>query len=457
VTIGEALAGARNKAGLSIDEVSERTRIRETVIRDIEQDDYAACGGDLYVRGYVRVIASVVGIDAQPLIREYDLAHSGQREPPTTIDPVPPGLAPQPMPPQPMPPQLTLPQPLTSEPPTLIDSIIPGLEPIEPFEPAASEPVRPEPVEPEPFMYQPATSESPVTPGMITPELVASEPLTPQSRPPLVTAASRPPSAPGPRSRPRRPGPPNKPAQPTWKARKHGRRWVAGIAALAIVVLAAVGFAGSRIVSGLRHSAAKTTAASSAAAGRRGASASPGTAKPSVATKGSGTKAATSPATAPAPNPAVPPPSTPLHVAVAEAFGPDGVGDGDNPQVALYPITPGASSPWQTDWYTTPDFGRLKQGTGLLLDMGQRATITSVRIALGSAAGADLQLRVGDTPALADLPVVASASDADGTVSLSLAHAVRAQYVLIWFTLLPPNGAGQYQVSVYQVRVSGQS
>ncbi|MBO0802553.1 MAG: helix-turn-helix domain-containing protein [Nocardiopsaceae bacterium] len=72
MTIGEALAGARARAGLSVDEVSERTKIREMVIRDIERDDYGACGGDLYVRGYVRAIANAVGIDPQPLFREYE-------------------------------------------------------------------------------------------------------------------------------------------------------------------------------------------------------------------------------------------------------------------------------------------------------------------------------------------------------------------------------------------------
>src|SRR5690242_13275305 len=77
VTVGETLTEARNQAGLSVDELSERTRIRGTVIRSIEQDDYAACGGDLYVRGYVRAIAGAVGIDAQPLIREYDQRRSG--------------------------------------------------------------------------------------------------------------------------------------------------------------------------------------------------------------------------------------------------------------------------------------------------------------------------------------------------------------------------------------------
>ena len=82
MTVGEALTEARNQAGLSVDELSERTRIRGTIIRSIEQDDYDACGGDLYVRGYVRAIAGAVGIDAQPLIREYDEGRSsGQYEP----------------------------------------------------------------------------------------------------------------------------------------------------------------------------------------------------------------------------------------------------------------------------------------------------------------------------------------------------------------------------------------
>ena len=84
MTVGEALAEARYQAGLTVDEVSERTRIREAVIRCIEQDDYGACGGDLYVHGYVRAIAGAIGIDAQPLIREYDL---GRAEAPGSADP----------------------------------------------------------------------------------------------------------------------------------------------------------------------------------------------------------------------------------------------------------------------------------------------------------------------------------------------------------------------------------
>src|SRR5215469_7902902 len=76
VSVGETLAEARSRAGLSVAELSERTKIRGTVIQGIEQDDYDACGGDVFVRGYVRALASAVGIDARPLIREYDEART---------------------------------------------------------------------------------------------------------------------------------------------------------------------------------------------------------------------------------------------------------------------------------------------------------------------------------------------------------------------------------------------
>jgi transcriptional regulator with XRE-family HTH domain len=75
VGIGEALAEARDQAGLTVAEVSQRTRIRETIIRAIEGGDYSACGGDFYARAQIRSIAGAVGADPGPLIREYDEVH----------------------------------------------------------------------------------------------------------------------------------------------------------------------------------------------------------------------------------------------------------------------------------------------------------------------------------------------------------------------------------------------
>ena len=75
MSIGDALAQARGQAGLTLAQVSQRTRIRETIVRGIEHDDFSACGGDFYARGHIRSIARVVGVDSEPLIHEYDTTH----------------------------------------------------------------------------------------------------------------------------------------------------------------------------------------------------------------------------------------------------------------------------------------------------------------------------------------------------------------------------------------------
>ena len=75
MSIGDSLADARRQAGLTVTQVSQQTRIRESIIRDIEQGDFSACGGDFYARGHIRSIAGAIGLDPEPLIREYDAEH----------------------------------------------------------------------------------------------------------------------------------------------------------------------------------------------------------------------------------------------------------------------------------------------------------------------------------------------------------------------------------------------
>jgi cytoskeletal protein RodZ len=72
VSIGDALAAARREAGLTITQVSQRTCIRETIVRGIERGDYSACGGDFYARGHIRSIARAVNLDPDQLVAEYD-------------------------------------------------------------------------------------------------------------------------------------------------------------------------------------------------------------------------------------------------------------------------------------------------------------------------------------------------------------------------------------------------
>ncbi len=75
MSIGDTLAEARRQAGLTITQVSRQTRIRESIIRSIEQGDFSACGGDFYARGHIRSVAAAVGVDPVPLVREYDEEH----------------------------------------------------------------------------------------------------------------------------------------------------------------------------------------------------------------------------------------------------------------------------------------------------------------------------------------------------------------------------------------------
>jgi len=118
-------------------------------------------------------------------------------------------------------------------------------------------------------------------------------------------------------------------------------------------------------------------------------------------------------------------------------------------------IDASTTTDWVSNWYRTAQFGGLQTGTGLLIDMGRPVRITRVRIILGSARGADLQVFTGKMPALAQQRIQARASDAGGTVRLKLARPERARYLVVWFTLLPRDSAGTFQVDVYDIKIFG--
>jgi cytoskeletal protein RodZ len=93
VPIGETLAEARQRAGLTVAQVSEQTCIREALIKAVEGGDYSDCGGDFYARADIRSIAKAVGADPGPLIAEYDALY--RAGPPATHEPGGPGYRPR--------------------------------------------------------------------------------------------------------------------------------------------------------------------------------------------------------------------------------------------------------------------------------------------------------------------------------------------------------------------------
>ncbi len=80
-SIDRALQQARIAAGLTVDDVSNATRVRIAIVHAIEQDDFAPCGGDVYARGHIRALARAVHLDPAPLLERYAAEHGGRPVP----------------------------------------------------------------------------------------------------------------------------------------------------------------------------------------------------------------------------------------------------------------------------------------------------------------------------------------------------------------------------------------
>lgn len=87
LTLGTALRAAREAAGLSVEQVSADTRIRATLVRDLEADRFASSGGSVYARGHIKSIASTLRIDPTPLLALFDQAQGTPTE--DLLDPEP--------------------------------------------------------------------------------------------------------------------------------------------------------------------------------------------------------------------------------------------------------------------------------------------------------------------------------------------------------------------------------
>ena len=81
LSVGHALRQARIAAGLTVDDVTNATRVRIAIVHAIEADDFAPCGGDVYARGHIRTLAKAVHLDPAPLIARYDAEHGGRPAP----------------------------------------------------------------------------------------------------------------------------------------------------------------------------------------------------------------------------------------------------------------------------------------------------------------------------------------------------------------------------------------
>ena len=72
MSIGSDLKSARTAAGLTLEQVAEKTKLRTSLVAAIESNDFSLCGGDVYARGHLRVLANLYRIDSTYLLELFD-------------------------------------------------------------------------------------------------------------------------------------------------------------------------------------------------------------------------------------------------------------------------------------------------------------------------------------------------------------------------------------------------
>jgi cytoskeleton protein RodZ len=80
VSIGSELTAARERADMTIEQLSAATRIRTGLLVAMEADDFSRCGGNFYARGHIRAIARVVKADPAPLVARFDAEHAVEED-----------------------------------------------------------------------------------------------------------------------------------------------------------------------------------------------------------------------------------------------------------------------------------------------------------------------------------------------------------------------------------------
>lgn len=72
VNVGKKLREAREKKGLTLDDLQQATKIQKRYLIAIEDEKFDELPGDFYVRAFVKQYADTVGLDGNTLLKDYD-------------------------------------------------------------------------------------------------------------------------------------------------------------------------------------------------------------------------------------------------------------------------------------------------------------------------------------------------------------------------------------------------
>jgi putative peptidoglycan lipid II flippase len=138
---------------------------------------------------------------------------------------------------------------------------------------------------------------------------------------------------------------------------------------------------------------------------------------------------------------------------VLSSFDPQGGGAEHEDEVPLL-VDGDPQTRWTTEGYDTAAFGNLKDGVGIVVDLGAPTAVSEVRL-FGMNAGQDVQLRVADQQptALDQTTVAAEVADAGTEAALTPAEPVTTRYLVVWLTGELPADGGRFRGALGEVQV----
>jgi hypothetical protein len=131
-----------------------------------------------------------------------------------------------------------------------------------------------------------------------------------------------------------------------------------------------------------------------------------------------------------------------VEISGIQAIDPQGDGD-EYGSTADLAIDGNPSTSWHSARYQSAEFGGLKQGLGLYLQVSG-GPITSVTVQFGGHGGA-VELRTANGPGLDGSAVVATTQQQAGPVVLTPTTPLTNGPLLLWFTHLPQQDSGEYR------------
>ena len=141
-----------------------------------------------------------------------------------------------------------------------------------------------------------------------------------------------------------------------------------------------------------------------------------------------------------------------IAIRSATGFDPQGDHTENNSQAAkVYDGNPATT--WTSELYATPQFGNLKKGVGLILDLGQPTSVHKVTIDLANGP-LDVTVYAATGPNLQGATVIGTAGAATGRVELKASKVMpESQFIIVWFTALAPDG-GQFGASISEIALN---